>query len=56
MTKAGVWGFPPHNYRGRSLRNVTPLVAANIRQLGFLIAEKTSGQFKLVVDSIVAYR
>ena len=43
-------------YRGRILRNVTPLVAANIRQLGFLIADKTSGQFNLVVDRIVAYR
>jgi monofunctional biosynthetic peptidoglycan transglycosylase len=43
-------------YRGRILRNVTPLVAANIRQLGFLIADKTSGQFNLTVDCIVAYR
>lgn len=43
-------------YRGRILRNVTPLIAANIRQLGFLIADKTSGKFSLIVDSIVAYR
>lgn len=43
-------------FRGRILRNVKPLVAADIRQLGFLIADKTAGQFKLIVDTIAVYR
>ena len=43
-------------YRGRILRNVKPLVPADIRQLGFLLADKTAGQFSLVIDNIAAYR
>lgn len=43
-------------YRGRILRNVEPLIAADIRQLGFLLADKTAGQFSLVIDNIAAYR
>jgi monofunctional biosynthetic peptidoglycan transglycosylase len=43
-------------YRGRILRDVKPLIAADIRQLGFLIADKTAGKFKLIVDNIAVYR
>ena len=43
-------------YRGRVLQNVGPLVASDIRQLGFLIADKTAGPFGLKVDRIAAYR
>jgi NADH dehydrogenase [ubiquinone] 1 alpha subcomplex assembly factor 1 len=43
-------------YRGRILRNVKPLIAADIRQLGFLLGDKTAGQFKLIVDNIAVFR
>lgn len=43
-------------YRGRVLRNVGPLVASDIRQLGFLIADKTAGPFNLKVDRIAGYK
>jgi len=43
-------------YRGKILRNVKPLVTADVRQLGFLIADKTAGEFRLIVDNIAAYR
>lgn len=43
-------------YRGRILENEKPLVAARIRQVGFLIADKSAGPFNLIVDKITAYR
>lgn len=43
-------------YRGRILRDVGPLKAADIKQLGLIIADKTSGPFKLMVDEIAVYR
>jgi monofunctional biosynthetic peptidoglycan transglycosylase len=43
-------------YRGRILRNVPELVASDIKQLGFLIADKKAGSFKLIVDEIKAYK
>ena len=43
--------FSP-TYRGRVLKEVEPLAAEDIRQIGFLIAEKKSGPFKLVIESI----
>lgn len=43
-------------YRGRILQNDNPLVAAKIRQMGFLIADKSAGPFNLIVDKITAYR
>jgi monofunctional biosynthetic peptidoglycan transglycosylase len=43
-------------YRGRILRNVPDLVAGDIKQLGFLIADKKAGSFKLIVDEIKAYK
>ncbi|UCC80897.1 MAG: CIA30 family protein [Candidatus Zixiibacteriota bacterium] len=43
-------------YRGKILKEVNPLVAGDIRQLGFLIADKKIGPFKLIVDEIVKFR
>ena len=43
-------------YRGRILQNEKPLVAARIRQMGFLVADKSAGPFNLIVDKITAYR
>lgn len=43
-------------FRGRTLTDVNPLDPADIRQLGFLIADKEAGPFKLIVDRIVAYK
>ena len=46
--------FQP-TYRGRVLSNVEPLKAAEITQIGFLIADKKPGSFALIVDEISAY-
>jgi hypothetical protein len=43
-------------YRGRIIRDAKPLVAEEIRQIGFLIADKIEGTFSLIVDNIAAYR
>lgn len=43
-------------FRGRILTDVEPLDPSDIRQLGFLIADKEAGPFKLIVDGIVAYK
>lgn len=43
-------------FRGQTLRDVRPLDPAEIRQLGFLIADKKAGPFELTVDEIVAYK
>lgn len=43
-------------YRGRILQNERPLLAAKIKQMGFLIADKSAGPFSLIVDKITAYR
>jgi len=43
-------------YRGRTLQDVKPLEAADIRQLGFLLADKKAGPFNLTVDNIVAFK
>jgi len=43
-------------FRGRILRDAQPLNANDIRQLGFLLADKKSGPFNLVVDEIVAFK
>ena len=41
-------------YRGRILRDVPPIDPGSIRQLGFLIADKVEGPFRLEVDWIKA--
>jgi monofunctional biosynthetic peptidoglycan transglycosylase len=47
--------FQP-TYRGRVLQDVKPIVAADIRQIGFLIADKAEGRFGLLIDEIRAYK
>lgn len=41
-------------YRGRQLAVTEPFNAANIRQIGFLIADKQAGPFRLAIDRIDA--
>ena len=43
-------------YRGRILQDVEPIAAADIRQIGFLIADKAEGPFRLLIDEIRAYK
>jgi len=43
-------------YRGRQLRDAPPLDSAQIRQIGFLIADRQAGPFQLEIDWISAYR
>lgn len=43
-------------FRGRILTNVKPVSAAEIRQMGFLIADKKEGNFNLLVSNIWAYK
>lgn len=45
--------FSP-TFRGRKLRNVAPLAAEKIQQLGILISDKQSGKFILEIDWIKA--
>ena len=42
------------SFRGRVLRDVPPLVPAEIRQVGFMIADKREGPFRLEVDRVEA--
>jgi monofunctional biosynthetic peptidoglycan transglycosylase len=42
-------------FRGRRLRNVPALKGADVRQIGFMIADKQAGPFRLEVDWIKAY-
>ena len=43
-------------FRGRQLRDAPPLDSAQIRQIGFLIADKQAGPFQLEIDWINAYK
>lgn len=43
--------FTP-TFRGRILQNVSPLIETQIRQIGFLISEKQTGNFSLNLDWI----
>lgn len=43
-------------FRGRILTNVKPISATEIRQMGFLIADKKEGNFNLLVSNIWAYK
>lgn len=62
-TKADTWitvrvpfsGFVP-TFRGRVLSDAPPLASDQIRQLGFLIADKQEGSFRLEIDWIKAYK
>jgi monofunctional biosynthetic peptidoglycan transglycosylase len=44
------------SYRGRILGDVKPIDPADIRQIGFLIADKIEGPFSLAIERIVAYK
>jgi monofunctional biosynthetic peptidoglycan transglycosylase len=62
-TEAGAWstvyvpfgGFVP-TFRGRRLTDMPPLDGAQVRQIGFLVADKQAGPFRLEIDWIKAYR
>jgi monofunctional biosynthetic peptidoglycan transglycosylase len=61
-TAAGTWGtiqIPFANvrptFRGRRLRNMPALEGAAVRQIGFMIADKQAGPFRLEIDWIKAY-
>jgi len=43
-------------FRGRMLDHVEPISPQNVQQIGFLIADKQAGTFKLEVDWIKAYK
>jgi hypothetical protein len=43
-------------FRGRILSDVGPLVPQQIQQIGFLIADKQQGPFRLEIDWIKAYK
>ena len=43
-------------FRGRMLDQVEPISPQNVQQIGFLIADKQAGTFKLEVDWIKAYK
>jgi len=43
-------------FRGRIIRDAPPLLPSDIQQLGFLIADKQQGPFRLEIDWIGAYR
>lgn len=43
-------------FRGRTLTDMELLDPAEIRQLGFLIADKKSGHFNLLIDKIMAFK
>jgi monofunctional biosynthetic peptidoglycan transglycosylase len=43
-------------FRGRVLSNVSPISPDQIQQVGFLIADKQAGNFRLEIDWIKAYK
>jgi len=47
--------FQP-SFRGRIQPDIEPLAASEIRQIGFLLADKAAGPFHLIVDQITAFR
>ena len=43
-------------FRGRILKDIPPVSAGKIQQIGFLIADKQVGDFRLEIDWIQAYK
>jgi len=43
-------------FRGRILRNVSPISPEQIQQVGFLISDKQAGKFRIEIDWIKAYK
>jgi monofunctional biosynthetic peptidoglycan transglycosylase len=56
MTVEASYGDFVPTFRGRILRGVPPIDSGAIRQLGFLIADKEEGPFRLEVDWIKALK
>jgi monofunctional biosynthetic peptidoglycan transglycosylase len=52
--KAPFREFAP-TFRGRRLHNMPTLDGANVRQIGFMVADKQAGPFQLEIDWIKAY-
>jgi monofunctional biosynthetic peptidoglycan transglycosylase len=58
-TRAGEWTttrvlfqeFEP-SFRGRIVRDASPLIPENIQQIGFLLADKKPGAFSLEIDFV----
>jgi hypothetical protein len=44
------------SFRGRELEGAPPVDPEQIRQIGFLIADKQAGEFRLEIESIAAYK
>lgn len=42
-------------FRGRILKEISPLNPKEIKQMGFLISDKQEGKFSLIIDWIKAY-
>ena len=62
-TEAGTWTVAQipfadlrPTFRGRRLRNVPALDGAAVRQIGFMIADKQAGPFRLEIDWVKAYK
>ncbi|MEQ8705521.1 MAG: CIA30 family protein [Phaeodactylibacter sp.] len=49
------WSAFQPTFRGRLLNDVPPITADDIREIGFLIANKQTGAFELEIDEISAY-
>lgn len=49
------WSAFQPTFRGRVLNDVPPITPDDIREVGFLIADKQAGPFQLEVDEISAY-
>jgi hypothetical protein len=47
--------FKP-TYRGRILKDIPDLDSKEIRQIGFLLADNNEGEFKLLIDEIIALK
>jgi monofunctional biosynthetic peptidoglycan transglycosylase len=42
-------------FRGRRLRNIPAIDGADVRQIGFMLADKQAGPFRLEIDWVKAY-
>ena len=49
------WNTFRPSFRGRILSDVPPIATGNIREIGFLIAEKQAGPFELKINQISGY-
>ena len=49
------WNAFTATYRGQSIKDAPLLKPSNIRQVGFLIADKQAGSFELEIESIESF-